>query len=191
VSDITSILSQIERGNAQAADELLPLVYQELRKLASARLAREQPGQTLQATALVHDAYLRLVEHGAERKWNSRGHFFGAAARAMRRILVENARRKATVRHGGSCQRIDMPVSELIDRTPGLDILAIDVALQRLASRYPEHAELVQLRYFAGLTQAQSAAALNLSLSTADRYWKFARAWLARELKNPPKSASN
>lgn len=178
-NEITNILDAVEVGDPGAAGRLLPLVYDELRQLAAARLACEKPGQTLQATALVHEAYVRLVGPG-ERNWNSRGHFFAACAEAMRRILVERARHKGRVRHGGQLRRVemgDLPVAE-----PGDDLLDLDEALTRLAERDPIRAELVKLRFFAGLTMAEAAEALGVSLATADRYWVFARTWLYAEL---------
>lgn len=183
MSDITRILSQIEAGDSAAAEQLLPRVYDELRALAAAKLAHEQPGQTLQATALVHEAWLRLVGgNGEEPAWNNRRHFFGAAAEAMRRILVDAARRKGRLKRGGDQQRVAVDLVELAAPEPREDLLALDVALDRLAATEPEAAQLVQLRYFAGLTQAQAACTLQLSPSSADRLWAFARAWLRREL---------
>ena len=182
MSEVTRILSQIEQGDPQAAEKLLPLVYEELRKLAAAKLAQEKPGQTLQATALVHEAFLRLVDVKQLPHWNSRGHFFGAAAEAMRRILVENARRKGRIKRGGALQRNDARAIEFAADEPNFDVLALDEALTRFAADHPEKAELVKLRCFAGLTVAQAAAALNLSTATAERHWRYARAWLAREL---------
>lgn len=182
MSDVTFILSQIESGDPSAAEQLLPAIYDELRKLAAAKLAHEKPGQTLQATALVHEAYLRLVNVEEEVNWNSRGHFFAAAAEAMRRILVENARRKASLKHGGALRRLDSNSVELAADVPAGDVLAIDQALLRLADLHPDKAELVTLRYFAGLTLPEAAAALGISTSTAERRWRYARAWLAREL---------
>ncbi len=218
MSDVTRILSQIDAGDPDAAEQLLPLVYDELRKLAAARLAHEKPGQTLQATALVHEAYLRLVGSAGEQRsevggqrsevisptfdlrpptsgtpaprpqpltppaFNSRGHFFGAAAEAMRRILIEQARGKARLKRGGDLARVDLDNVEIAVDAPGLDVLELDDALTRLATKHPEKAELVKLRYFAGLTGDQAAAALGISSATADRYWTYARAWLVREL---------
>jgi RNA polymerase sigma factor (TIGR02999 family) len=186
--DVTQILSAIEQGDPQASEQLLPLVYDELRKLAAQRLAHERPGQTLEATALVHEAYLRLVaspgrESGEEsRHWNSRGHFLAAAAEAMRRILVENARRKKSLKRGGDRQRVELDGDRLVGPVPREDLLALDEALARLADRDPVKADLVKLRYFAGLTLDQAAAALGLSPATADRYWAYARAWLHQEI---------
>lgn len=180
MADVTQILAAIERGDPKAADELLPLVYTELRKLAAARLAAEAPGQTLQATALVHEAYLRLV--GDEQPWNSRGHFFAAAAEAMRRILINRARDKGRVKRGGSHRRVDL--DQLTDSTtaPADELLDLDEALDRLAASYPQAAELVKLRFFAGLSLDEAASALGLARRSADRQWAFARAWLADAL---------
>src|SRR5215510_10626775 len=182
MSDVTRILSAIEHGDPSAAEQLLPLVYDELRHLAAQWLAQEKPGQTLQATALVHEAYLRLVGAGEEPHWDNRRHFFAAAAEAMRRILVESARRKQAHKHGGGRQRLDLDGEALA--APGLDVdvLALDAALTRLAEHDPIKAKLVELRYFAGLTGDQAAAALGISASSADRLWVYTRAWLRREL---------
>jgi RNA polymerase sigma factor (TIGR02999 family) len=178
MSEVTRILSAIEHGDAHAAEQLLPLVYEELRKLASQRLAQEKPGQTLQATALVHEAYLRLVDTDGEPHWNGRGHFFAAAAEAMRRILVNRARDKGRLKRGGGRQRVDL--ENICD--PGTasdeDLLDLDDALERLAGVHSECAELVKLRFFAGMTLDEAAAALGLARRTADRQWAFARAWL-------------
>jgi RNA polymerase sigma factor (TIGR02999 family) len=185
MNDVTRILSAIDGGDPHAAEQLLPLVYEELRKLAAARLAQEKPGQTLQATALVHEAYLRLVGAENQQQWDSRGHFFAAAAEAMRRILVEQARKKARLKRGGDRQRIDRDDSEIAMASPDsteTDILALDEALTRLAEQHPEKARLVQLRYFAGLTVDQAAEALGISPATADRHWAYARVWLLREM---------
>jgi RNA polymerase sigma factor (TIGR02999 family) len=182
MSDVTRILSAIEQGDPSAAEQLLPLVYDELRKLAAAKLAQEKPGQTLQATALVHEAYLRLVGSTEEPHWDNRRHFFAAAAEAMRRILVDNARRKQTHKHGGGRQRRDMDADALAAAEPNLDLPALDAALHRLAEHDPLKARLVELRYFAGLTGDQAAAVLGLSASSADRLWVYTRAWLRREL---------
>jgi RNA polymerase sigma factor (TIGR02999 family) len=182
MTDVTRILLGIKEGDPKAAEQLLPLVYDELRKLAAQRLARERPGQTLQATDLVHEAYLRLVGPGPVRTWDSRGHFFAAAAQAMRRILVENARRKQTRKHGGDHRRADLGLDGLIAPEPEMDLLALDAALERLVERDPQKARLVELRYFAGLTGDQAAAVLGISASSADRQWTYTRAWLRREL---------
>jgi RNA polymerase sigma factor (TIGR02999 family) len=182
MSDVTRILSAIEQGDPHAAEQLLPLVYDELRKMAAQRLAQEKPGQTLEATALVHEAYLRLVGGGAESHWNSRGHFFVAAAESMRRILIESARRKRRLKHGGDHQRVDLDSRCLVSAAPSLDLLALDEALCRLAETDAAKAELVKLRFFAGLTMPEAAAALGISLATAERYWTFAKSWLYAEL---------
>lgn len=177
MNDVTRILAAIEQGDAQAADQLLPLVYDELRKLAARRLAQEKPGQTLQATALVHEAYLSLV--GAQDSgWNGRGHFFAAAAEAMRRILVEAARRKRRMKRGGDWRRIDLEEACPIIPPPHVDLIALDEALSRLAARDPMRADLVKLRFFAGLTMPEAARALGISLATAERHWVFVRTWL-------------
>src|SRR4051812_9531459 len=178
MSDVTRILSQIEQGDPSAAEQLLPLVYRELRKLAAAKLAQEKPGQTLQATALVHDAYVRLVDAEQAQRWNSRGHFFAAAAEAMRRILVEAARRKATARAGGGRDRVDLAEVEPAIKDPRVDLLALDEALTALESKDKRKADLVRLRYFAGLTNEQAAEALGISASTADNDWAYAKTWL-------------
>jgi RNA polymerase sigma factor (TIGR02999 family) len=182
MSEVTRILSAIEQGDPHAAEQLLPLVYDELRKLAAQKLAQEKPGQTFQATALVHEAYLRLLGRGEEPHWDNRRHFFAAAAEAMRRILVENARRKQTQKHGGDRERRDLDADDIVAPEPNLDLLALDTALQRLAEHDPLKAKLVELRYFAGLTGDQAAAILGLSPSSVDRQWVYTRAWLRREL---------
>ena len=184
MSDITRILSAIEQGDPHIAAQLLPLVYDELRKLAAQRLAEEKPGQTLQATALVHDAYLRLVDTEKAQHWNSRGHFFAAAAEAMRRILVDNARRKRRPKHGGDRKRVELDEA-LSLAEPRDDLLALDEALTRLAAEEPVKAELVKLRYFAGLSLEEAAACLGISPATAKRYWVVARAWLYAALSGP------
>ncbi len=182
MSNVTRILSAIEQGDPQAAEQLLPLVYDELRKLATQKLAQEQPGQTLQPTALVHEAYLRLLDQEQAQRWNSRGHFFAAAAEAMRRILVESARRRSRLKHGRQRQRVDLDSGCLVSAAPSFDLLALDEALSRLAETEPTKAELVKLRFFAGLTMPEAAAALGISLATAERYWTFAKSWLYAEL---------
>ena len=180
MADVTQILRRIEEGDRDAADELLPVLYDELRRLAAHKLAGERPGQTLQPTALVHEAYLRLVggSEAGDPGWEGRGHFFGAAAEAMRRILVDNARRKAGGKHGGGHRRVDLDAVEVVAEPPGTELLALDEALARLSVEDPIKAELVKLRHFAGLTLEQAAQAVGISLSTADRYWAYARAWL-------------
>lgn len=183
MTDVTQILSQIEQGDPSAAEHLLPLVYDELRQLAAAKLQHEKPGQTLQATALVHEAYLRLVDAEKSEHWNSRGHFFGAAAEAMRRILVESGRRKKRLKHGGDHQRQNVEIVEPTVDGLDSDVLAIDEALTKFAEGHPKKASLVKLRFFAGLTLAEAASALELPIATADRHWKYSRAWLARELR--------
>lgn len=171
-----------EFADPSQAGQLLPLVYEEMRKLAAAKLAHEKPGQTLQATALVHEAYLRLVGGQRQPSWESRGHFFAAAAEAMRRILVDQARRKARLKHGGQLNRVDFDELEITVAVPGDDIVALDEAITRLAEKHPEKAELIKLRYFAGLTVDEAAMALGISPATADRHWIYARAWLLRAL---------
>lgn len=178
MSAVTGILQAIERGDPAAAEQLLPLVYGELRKLAAQKMTEEQPGQTLQATALVHEAYLRLVNADDPQLWNSRGHFFAAAAEAMRRILVEKARRRKTLRRGGHMQRIGIDFEVPAEQVRNDEVLALDAALDRLAQMDATKAELVKLRYFAGMTIPEAAAALNISLTTANRYWAYARVWL-------------
>ena len=190
MNEITRILSAVEGGDPQAADQLLPLVYDELRKLAAARLAEEKPGQTLQATALVHDAYLRLVDVDRAQQWNSRGHFFAAAAEAMRRILVDNARRKRRPKHGGDRQRIPLDAIALPVEDRFHDLLALDEALRELARQEPLKAELVKLRYFAGLSVEEAAACLGIAPITAKRYWAVARAWLYAALADEEATGS-
>jgi RNA polymerase sigma factor (TIGR02999 family) len=184
MSDVTRILNAIERGDAKATDELLPLVYEELRLLAAQRLSHEAPGQTLQATALVHEAYLRLVGDEPQ-SWNGWGHFFAAAAEAMRRILVENARRKRTIRGGGEMQRVDLDEATLVEPQQRVadDLIALDEALAKFGRVDPLKADLVKLRYFAGLTIQQAAEALHISHATAERHWDYARSWLHAEIK--------
>jgi len=183
MSDVTRILSAIEQGDRRAGEQLLPLVYEELRQLAAAKLAQENPGHTLQATALVHEAYLRLVDAEKVQAWNSRGHFFMAAAEAMRRILVENARRKQQVGRGGDQRRISIDEVEMVAEAPSEELLALDESLRRLEGQDPEAAKLVKLRYFAGMTMLQAADALGMSLRTAERNWTYARSWLHRDMR--------
>jgi len=181
MSEVTQILGAMERGDPKAATELLPLVYRELRHLAAARMAHELPGQTLQPTALVHEAWLRLV--GAEQQtWQNRAHFFGAAAEAMRRILIESARRKRALRHGGGQQRLDLQEVEIAAPTTDDELIALSDALERFAVVDGPKAELVKLRYFTGLTTQEAAEILNISVPTADRWWAYARAWLFKEI---------
>ncbi len=181
MSDITRILEQAKDGDSRAAHQLLEAVYGELRRIARAKLARERPGQTLQATALVHEAYLRLVkdEHA---RWENRGHFFAAAAEAMRRILVEAARRKGRIKHGGGRQRFELDEADAIVPPESVDLIALDEALEKLSRTDRVKADLVKLRYFTGLTVADAGEILGVSRATADRYWRFARAWLFREI---------
>ena len=183
MSDVTRILSQIESGDPSAAEQLLPLVYEELRKLAAAKLAHEKPGQTLQATALVHDAYIRLVGGEGQQSWDNRRHFLAAAAEAMRRILVENARRRQSVKHGGQRVRIDLDEAVAIGKEPRHDLLELDGLLEQLSSADPRAAELVKLRFFAGLTGDQAADVLGISTRSADLLWAYARAWLFEKLQ--------
>ncbi len=181
MSDVTKILNALEQGDVKAADELLPLVYEELRRLAAHKMSQELPGQTLEATALVHEAYIRLVgsnSHG----WNSRTHFFSAAAEAMRKILIDNARRRQRLKRGGDHNRIDLEHADIAAAEPSTNILALDEALSKLAKEDSVKAELVKLRYFAGLTIEQAADMLGISNTTAKRHWTYARAWLFREL---------
>jgi RNA polymerase sigma factor (TIGR02999 family) len=185
MSDVTRILNGIEAGDPRAAGLLLPLVYEELRKLAAHKMAHEAPGQTLQATALVHEAYLRLVGAELPAPWNSRGHFFAAAAEAMRRILVENARRKKRVKHGGDLERAEIELNSLPTRMSSDELVALDEALERLKKEDPTKAQLVTLRYFGGMTIEQAAEVLGISRVTAHRYWTYARAWLHRQIAGP------
>src|SRR5216684_1663314 len=182
MSDVTRILSAIDQGDPHAAEKLLPLVYHELRKLAVQKMAQEKPGQTLQATALVHEAYMRLVDVDKVQRWNSRGHFFAAAAEAMRRILVESARRKAREKHGGDWQRVDFEKLNVATSISPDQLVALDDALVRLSTLDPVAGELVKLRYFAGLALDEAAAAVGVSTATAYRHWAYARAWLRGEL---------
>jgi RNA polymerase sigma factor (TIGR02999 family) len=184
MNEVTRILSAIEQSDPHAAEQLLPLVYDELRKLAAAKLAQEKPGQTLQATALVHEAYVRLVGTDKEQQWDNRGHFFAAAAEAMRRILVENARRKRGLKHGGDRHRQPLHPDAIAAPEAADDLLALDEALTRLASTEPKVAELVTLRYFAGLTIPQAAAQLQISPRTADAWWSYAKAWFQAALQD-------
>ena len=182
MNEVTQILGAVSRGEPKAANELLSLVYEELRRLAAAKMASEAPGQTLQPTALVHEAWLRLTRD-EKREWNDRTHFFAAAAEAMRRILVDNARRKRTERHGGGQQRVEMPeIASAVMETDD-KVLAVHEALEKFAVLDPQKAELVKLRYFVGMTIEQAAEALGISQRTAKRYWAFARAWLHEEIK--------
>jgi RNA polymerase sigma factor (TIGR02999 family) len=185
MSDVTHLLSALARGDGRAADQVLPVVYDELRRLAAQKLVHERPGQTLDATALVHEAYLRLVGSDQGLSWEGRGHFFAAAAEAMRRILVERARRKDCPKHGGGQHRIDADLDLLAAPAPTVDLLALDEALTRLDQEAPRRAELVKLRFFAGLTMPEAAQVLGISLATAERYWTFARTWLFAELSDP------
>ena len=191
MTDVTRILSQIEAGDPAAADHLLPLVYDELRKLATVKLAQENPGQTLQATALVHEAYLRLVAGEHPQRWDSRGHFFAAAAEAIRRILVENARQKGRVRHGGGRKRLDLDESLSLADAPSAEFLALDEALGKFATLEPAKARFVKLRYFAGCSIDEAADLLGISRTTAKRYWVYARAWLLAELYDPERAADS
>ena len=186
--DVTQILSQIESGDPSAAEQLLPLIYDELRKLAAARLAQEKPGQTLQATALVHDAYIRLVDVDQAQHWDSRGHFFAAAAEAMRRILLNRARDRNRLKRGDGAQRIDLNQIEAAMDTPGEDLLAVDDAIEALAVEDVDCAKLVKLRFYAGLTLREAAESLGIPRRTADRQWAYARAWLAACLGDRPRS---
>ena len=192
MNDVTRLLTAIEEGQSQAAEELLPLVYKELRRLAASHLAQERAGQTLQATALVHEAWLRLVasEQGEEeQRWDGQRHFFGAAAEAIRRILIERARKKKCMRHGGGLQRVGLDEAEIAAPLPDEELLALHEALDRLAELDPPAAELIKLRFFAGLTHEQAAHMLGLSRSAADRTWVFARAWLFKQVRPQPSGA--
>jgi RNA polymerase sigma factor (TIGR02999 family) len=189
MSHFTSILSQVESGDPSAAEQLLPLVYDELRKLAAAKLAQEKPGQTLQATALVHEAFLRLVDVETAQHWNGRGHFFAAAAEAMRRILVENARRRGRQKRGGDVRRIGLDGLEIAETLSDDRLLAIDEALERLAHEEPQAAGLVKLRFFAGLSVSDAGEALGLSRTAAYEQWAYARAWLRCEVEGDDPSA--
>jgi RNA polymerase sigma factor (TIGR02999 family) len=195
MSEATRLINAIEKGDPQAARQLLPLVYDELRRLAVQRMGQEKAGQTLQATALVHEAYLRLTDNDDSVRWNGRGHFFAAAAEAMRRILIDNARRKARPKHGGDRTRVNLDEAAVVSEptAPSDDLLALDEALTKLASEEPVMAELVKLRFFAGLTIPQAAEVLGISEATAERYWTYARVWLYCELnpQSPPRGQSD
>jgi RNA polymerase sigma factor (TIGR02999 family) len=185
MNQVTRILSSIRRGDPSAASQLLPLVYDELRKLAAQRMASERSGHTLQATALVHEAYLRLVEGDGRQRWDGRGHFFAAAAEAMRRILIDTARRHARPKHGGDLKRVDLDEAADLGQPSSIDLVALDEALAKLAAQEPVKAELVKLRFFAGLTIPDAAEVLGISHATAERYWTYARLWLYCELGEP------
>lgn len=183
MGDVTQLLQAVENGDSHAAERLLPIVYDELRRLARQKLAQEKPGQTLEATALVHEAYLRLVDTEKVQRWNSRGHFFIAAAESMRRILVENARRKQQVGRGGDRQRVPLEAVQVAADAPSEDLLALDESLRRFEEHDPAAAKLVELRYFAGMTMLEAAEALGISLRTAERNWTYARTWLHRDMR--------
>jgi RNA polymerase sigma factor (TIGR02999 family) len=189
MSDVTLVLSAIEAGDPHAAAQLLPLVYEELKKLAAQKLAQEKPGQTLEATALVHEAYVRLVDASRVDYWDSRGHFFAAAAEAMRRILIEQARRKRRHKHGGGCQRIRLDEALCVEETPDDNLLALDEALEKLAREEPAKAELVKLHYFAGLSLEEAGRMLGISHRSAKRHWAYARAWLSAAISDTPPSS--
>jgi RNA polymerase sigma factor (TIGR02999 family) len=188
MSNVTKILAQIESGDPTAAGQLLPLVYDELRRLAAYKLAKEKPGQTLQATALVHEAYLRLVDADQGERWNSRGHFFAAAAEAMRRILIENARRKGRHKRGGNLRRINLDAADLVSTVSSDELLTVDDAIERLAHEDPTAAQLVRIRYYAGLSVEQAGEAIGISRASAYRHWSYARAWMCCELDRPDKT---
>src|SRR5437868_358217 len=183
MTDVTQILSEIEHGDPAAAERLLPLVYEELRKLAAAKLANEKPGQTLQGTALVHEAYMKLVDGERAQHWNSRAHFFGAAAESMRRILVDLARRKQRAKHGGERQRVELHDLSLLTDDRANELLSLDEALEKLEAESPEKAQLVKLRYFAGLSHQDAAKSLGISRATADRHWAYAKVFLRCEIE--------
>jgi RNA polymerase sigma factor (TIGR02999 family) len=191
MSDVTQILNAIEQGDPAAAEQLLPLVYEELRQLAAQRLALEKPGQTLQATALVHEVYLRLVDVEQAQQWNSRGHFFAAAAEAMRRILIENARRKRSQKHGGGLRRVNLDKGDALAAAGPDDLLVLDEALERLTGHDPRAAQLVKFHCFAGLTIEQAGEVLGLSRTSAYRLWTFARAWLYSQFDRGPQEAES
>ena len=186
MADVTQILNAIEQGDPSAAEQLLPVIYDELRRLATAKMAQENPGQTLQATGLVHEAYLRLVGVEDGRHWDSRGHFFAAAAQSMRQILVENARRKQSLRRGGGLRRQEVDIDRLAEVEATEELLELDAALQKLACEKPLVAKLVELKYFAGLTLDEAAASLGISSRTADSYWAYAKGWLHHEMRDAP-----
>lgn len=188
MNEVTRILHAISQGQSQAADELIPLIYDELRKLAAARLNHEKPGQTLSATALVHEVFVRLLGDETSPSWNGRGHFFGAAAEAMRRILIENARRKKRIKHGGQLRRVDLDSGALVDEGDSDELLALDEALITFSAEEPVAYEIVKLRYFAGLTIEQAADVLAISVRTTNRHWAFAKAWLFEYLANESSS---
>ncbi len=186
MEEVTRLIEAAEAGEPHAAEELLPIVYEELRRMAAHKMAQERPGQTLQATALVHEAYLKLVNPDkTEVRWNGRGHFFGAAAEAMRRILVDNARRKAAMKHGGQHDRVEFKEGEVVGNDNPEYVMAVDEALSKFGKADPQKAKLVELRFFAGLTIPEAAAALGVSEATAQRQWAYARAWLGREIGRP------
>jgi RNA polymerase sigma factor (TIGR02999 family) len=191
MSEVTRILSAIEQGDPRAAEKLLPLVYDELRRLASQRLTGEAPGQSLLSSDLVHEAYLRLVDEGDQKQWDSSAHFFAAAAEAMRRILVEKARRKKRLKHGGGRLRVELEDVGFLAKGQSVDLEALDEALTKLAAEDPAKAELVKLRFFAGLTMPEIARVLRISLATAERHWTYARTWLFAELKDRDDSANS
>ncbi len=184
MQEVTRILQALEAGDVAATDQLLPIVYAELRRLAGHKLAHESPGQTLTATALVHEAYLRLVGNENDQGWDHRGHFFAAAAESMRRILIENARRKKRLKHGGEHDRVDLPEIEAPVLEQADDLLALDQALTEFALESPEKAELVKLRYFAGLSEQEAAEVLGISRATASRHWSYSRAWLYNQMQS-------
>jgi RNA polymerase sigma factor (TIGR02999 family) len=191
MSEVTQILSAMEQGDPHAAEQLLPLVYEELRQLAAQRLAQEKPGQTLQATALVHEAYLRLVDADRAKRWDSRGHFFAAAAEAMRRILIDLARRKRRPKHGGGRNRVSLDESLVLGEAAGDELLALDEALEKLGHAEPAKAELVKLHYFAGLALEEAGQVLGISHRTAKRHWAYARAWLYAAICDAPSSSAD
>ena len=188
MSEVTRILSAIEQGDPKAAEQLLPLVYDELRKLAAQRLAQEKPGQTLEATALVHEAYVRMVDVEKAQQWDGSGHFFAAAAEAMRRILVENARHKGRIKHGGQLDRMEIEIADLPTRMPPEELIALDEALEKIKEEDPIKSKLVTLRYFGGMTIEQAAEVLGISRVTAHRYWTYARAWLHQQISGEGKA---